>query len=169
LKSKRSVRSRVAVLPALLWGAIVAGSACTPEEYLFDGSLTEICDLKYERTELELASASAALRFLRPRGTGEDLMLKIGIVLTGADLSGTKPLDLAEALPAGGQRASVTRNVFEDENKKFPAILRGTLTVDADPRSVNPVTGSVEITFVQGHEFGAGRTLFGKFKAEVVK
>lgn len=168
MESKQNHGSRGALAAALVAIATVA-SGCAPEEYFFDGSLTEICDLKYERTELELASASAALRFLRPRGTGEDLMLKIGMVLTGATFDGSAPLNLAEALAAGGQRASVTRNVFEDENKKFPALLRGTLTFDADPTKVNPVTGSVEITFVQGHEFGAGRTLFGKFKAEVVK
>lgn len=131
------------------------------------GSLTEETDLEYTRATLEVAQGSLALRFLKARGDQEDTLLKVGVNTVGLSLKPGIVIDLAEALPAGGQRGKVTRNVFMDPTTELPALLRGTLTLGSDLKASKLAAGEVSVTFVQGNVMGAGRALFGPFSAEV--
>jgi hypothetical protein len=148
--------------------AVTALTACDPQPTGLDGSLADAVDLSYSRVVLDLDVESCALRFLRPRGTGEDTVLKIGITTTNATLTGTG-VDLSERLPSNGQRAIVTRNVFDDPNKKLPELVRGNLTLAADPATAATVKGTLNMTFVPGFEFGTGTTVYGEFEAQVAK
>ena len=147
--------------------AALALSACGEGPAPLDGSLTAICDVDYTRTELVLADDSLAVRFLRPRGTGEDVVVKLSATLIGWELSTKDQLNLAEPLPTGGQRGRVSRQGWEDPHEQFPRLSRGMLSLREDPRTAAVVHGEFTVSFAQGSEFGAGRALFGEFEAEV--
>ncbi len=155
------------VLAALSLLAVLAG--CGGEEYGLSGSLLEVLDVTHERVELQLTDQNLSLRFLRPRGTGEDIVLKVSVITTGLAIEPGAEIDLASPAPAGGQRAKVTRHVFEDPVKELPDLQRGKLLLSADPFTRDTVTGTMSATFVQGHQVGAGRAVYGSFKAAVVQ
>lgn len=160
------MRTRAAEgLAVLVLGSLLC--ACGGPPAPLDGSLTQVCDVDYTRAELEVTADSLAVRFLRPRGTGEDLVLKVGVLTTGWTVRPKEQVNLAEPLPQGGQRGKVTRQVWEDPHESFPALQRGYVTLFEDPSGARRVRGELSLTFAQGHEFGAGRALFGEFDAEV--
>jgi hypothetical protein len=150
---------------SLLLGILLAGC---PGPGPLDGSLADILDLDYTRSTLDLAGTSLSLRFQKPRGEEWDTVLKVAADLGGLTLS-SKPIDLAEVLPSGAQRGSVTRNVYKDEHTVLPPLQRGTMTLKADPTAATTIEGELFLTFVVGSDFGCGRSVSGKFAAEVVK
>jgi hypothetical protein len=133
------------------------------------GSLTDQTDLEYTRSTLEVREGSLALRFLKARGDQEDTLIKIGVNTAGLTLAPGLTIDLAEALPSGGQRGKVTRNVYMDATTELPALLRGTLKLGSDVKGAKIVSGEVSVTFVQGNVMGSGRAVFGPFAAEVTR
>jgi hypothetical protein len=144
-------------------------SACGSEPLLLDGSLTQICDLDYARSDLKLERGAASVRFLRPRESGDDVVLQVKIITTGLELVPGQRIDLAERVADSGQRGSVTRYVFQDEHTDFPRIIRGALVLKADPFDVENIDGEFTVTFEQGADFGSGRNVFGPFHAGVTR
>lgn len=146
----------------------LAGVGCAPAPTL-DGSLTAVVDLTYERATLEPGQETLALRFLKARGDKWDTPLKVAVSVGDlGELTAGTVFDLAEELPGGGQRGSVTRNVLDDKNTSFPLLLRGRLKLDDDPSTAALVHGDVSLSFVQGNEVASGKAVFGSFAAEVV-
>jgi hypothetical protein len=151
------------------WVGLLMLVACGPGTPSLDGSLGDVVDLEYERAELTYAEESLVLRFLRPRGAGDDTVLKLSVVTTGVTAQPDLTIDLGEQLEELGPRGAVTRHVFEDPNEALPPIRRGQLELSEIPGRPGHVRGSFNATFTQGHAFGAGRSVFGEFEAEVVQ
>lgn len=154
--------------PALLTLATLL-TACGPAPAGVDGSLTEICDLGFDKAVVELGAEAFTLRLVQLRGVNEDSALKVSVRLTGATLIPQVGLNLAEPMQPDGQRAKVGRNVLGDPNKDFPPIERGRIVFDTDPAKSARVSGEFSVKFQQGFAFGAGRTVHGTFEAEVRK
>ena len=170
-------RAAVPIVAAVLGMAL----ACGPQK--IEGSLQEILDLTYQDIKLGFAGDQIAVRWTRPRGTGQDTVLEVSEKLDGltvktgdsVDLAASLP-DFAEvpdggALPDGGiapqQRGVVTRDVFNDPRKTFPLISDGFMVLYDVPRDGGTVNGSFSVTFQRCVDFGCGRTVFGDFKAKV--
>ncbi len=151
------------------WLGIVMLAACGPSTPMLDGSLADEVDLEYERAELTVTQDALVLRFLRPRGTGEDTVLKLSVLTAGVESRAERIYDLSEQIESLGPRGTVTRHVFEDPNETLPLIRRGRLTLTEIPGRPGRVEGTLSATFTQGHAFGAGRTVFGDFEAEVIQ
>src|SRR4051794_35298375 len=84
------------------------------------GSLTEALDVSYTRVTLKPTAGYLTLRFLQARGTVEDTVLEVGVVIEGAVPDHAVKYDLAEMV-AGGQRGTATRNVLADpDHTTFP-------------------------------------------------
>ncbi len=153
----------------LSWLGLLLLVACGTGTSTLDGSLADVVDLEYERAELQAAEGSLVLRFLRPRGTGEDTVLKLSVNTAGLTAQAVIDIDLAEQIQELGPRGAVTRNVFQDPNETLPPIRRGRLVLNEVTGSLDRVKGEFSATFTQGHEFGAGRTVYGNFEAEVIR
>lgn len=150
----------------LLAAGWVAGlCACGPPS--LEGSLTEIMDLHFTRTDVSASSGSVAVRFLAPQGTGENLVLEVGARLGGIMLQAGVPIDLAEAAPDGTQRGIVTRDVFDDPRRTFPLIRQGQLLLRSLPAPQTTVAGELSVSFVVGTQYANGRTAFSKFEAQI--
>ena len=159
--------------------------ACGPTKV--EGSLQEILDLTYQDIKLGFAGDQIAVRWTRPRGTGQDTVLEVSEKLDGltvrtgdyVDLAAPLPdfalndggVDGGDLLPDGGlvdqQRGLVTRDVFNDPRKDFPLISDGFMVLYDVPRDGGTVNGSFSVTFQRCVDFGCGRTVFGDFKATV--
>lgn len=142
-------------------------SACDPMPHRLEGSVSSLFDLGYESAVFDVGSDTVAVRFTRKRGEGEDVVLKVGAFTSDKPLEPNVAIDLAEKLPGGGQRGSVTRNVLDDPRREFPDLARGKLLVDRLPVAGETLRGEVSVTFELGTEAASGRTVFGKFEATV--
>ena len=168
---------------AIPLAAAVVGMALACGQQKVEGSLQEIIDLTYQDIKLRFAGDQVAVRWTRPRGSGEDAVLEVSEKLDGltvrtgdsVDLAAALP-DFAEvpdggALPDGGtatqQRGVVTRDVFNDPRKTFPLIAEGFMILYDVPRDGGTVNGNFSVTFQRCVDFGCGRTVFGDFKAKV--
>ena len=159
--------------------------ACGPTKV--EGSLQEIIDLTYQDIKLGFAGDQIAVRWTRPRGSGQDTVLEVSEKLDGLTVRTGDLVNLAEPLPDfaladagmpdgglladGGafdqQRGVVTRDVFNDPRKQFPLISDGFMVLYDVPRDGGVVNGSFSVTFERCVDFGCGRTVFGDFKATV--
>jgi hypothetical protein len=142
---------------------------CGPREPTLEGSLTERLDLSYRRAEwVAGAGGEAAVRFLRPRGEGEDVVLKVTVRLPeDVPLLATAPVDLAARNPDGAQRGAISRAVLDDPRQTFPEIERGKFRILRLPEPGAKVPGEFNVTFSHGTHFSSGRTVFGDFEAQV--
>ncbi len=142
-------------------------SACAPRT--LEGSVTEYLDLTYDRAEAQASNNEVTVSFLRPRGEGEDIQLKVAARLEGISLEPRAAIDLAQRMggTTGPQRGAVSRGVLEEPVRQFPEIARGELIFDGYLDSGKTVTGEVHLTFVNGIDVYSGRTIFGRFEATV--
>lgn len=153
--------------------ALAACGNASGTRFVLEGSLSTLFDLGYDDAAIEQTADDIAVRFIRKRKTvdggaiSEDIPLKVGAKLEGLTLAAKTPLNLAEAVPSGGQRGAATRNVFGDVRNLFPLFARAGLTFDTVPRAGKPVTGNFHITFDNGTDAASGRTVFGTFTARV--
>jgi len=171
--------------PALAAALVALLLSCGPQKV--EGSLQALIDLSYHDTKLRFSGDQVAVRWTRPKGSGEDAVLIVSekldglLVRTGdmVDLAAPLPdFALADAgvpdggvLPDGGiadqQRGVVRRDVFGDPRKTFPLISNGFMVLYDVPRDGGVVSGSFSVTFERCVDFGCGRTVFGDFKAKV--
>jgi hypothetical protein len=167
--------------------AVVVGVALACGPTKVEGSLQEILDLTYQDIKLGFAGDQVAVRWTRPRGSGQDTVLEVSEKLDGLTVRTGDFVNLAEALPdfaladagipdggllpdggiASQQRGVVTRDVFNDPRKDFPLISDGFMVLYDVPRDGGIVSGSFSVTFERCVDFGCGRTVFGDFKAKV--
>ncbi len=143
-------------------------TGCGGGEKSLEGSLAQVLELSYTRAELVVGTGDVVLRFARPYGTGEDTVLKVTVLTEGMQLSAPSPIDLGEVLSAGNPRATVTRHVYDEpDHRVLPPVARGQLSLRQAPIPGSRVDGQLSVTFAQGSELGAGRTVHGEFDAEV--
>jgi hypothetical protein len=156
---------------ALAWfGATACGSALKPAptpKYQLEGSLSVLVELGFDQAHLELSEGSLAVRYVRVQGEGEDTVLKLTADVADLELVAGATLDLAQALPSGAQRGVVSRDVLDDPRRSFPRLQRGRLILDRVPVVGEEAVADLAVTFENGTELASGRTVFGKFKANV--
>jgi len=130
------------------------------------GSLTAVMDLSYDSVELRQTADEVAVAFVRTNG---DTALQVTASLKDLTLTAGQPINLAEKLTATTQRGVLSRNVMGDTTTRFPALERGTLTLQALPTAGATVSGDFNATFVQGATEPYGRTVSGRFEAKVLQ
>lgn len=144
--------------------AVALAGACGPQQ--LEGSLSTLMDLKYQRMTASSSSDEMVVRFSRPQGSGEDLVLQVSAKRTGLAPEALL-FDLAEVTPQGTQRGALSRNVLNDPHRTFPSLLRGRLQFNRPLTVGQGVTGSFSVTFAEGTVYAAGRTVYGNFGATV--
>jgi hypothetical protein len=158
---------RTSALAASLSLGAVPLAGCDPMPHRLEGSVASLFDLGYQQAYFDVGTDTVAVRFVRTRGEGEDVVMKMGAFVADKPLEPNVAIDLAEKLPGGGQRGSVTRNVLDDPRREFPKLARGRLEVHRLPVAGEKLRGEVSVTFELGTEAASGRTVFGNFEATV--
>ncbi|MGA9522061.1 MAG: hypothetical protein WBV82_11380 [Myxococcaceae bacterium] len=153
------------LLPALMLLLIFSG--CGPEDRVVEGSLSEVIDLRYGKVDIVKNENDLSIRFLQPRGEGEDVVLRVSVDLTETSIDANQTFDLASLTPGGSQRGTISRSVLDDPLTSFPQLQRGELTFRRDVTSGETVPGEFRVTFVNGTELASGRTAFATFEATV--
>lgn len=164
---------------ALVSTVALCAMACGPGPHV-EGSVGELLDLRYSRAEARMAETfvnqgsgqtvsekEVSVRFIATQGTVENTPLKVSARLANTTFVPGTAIDLAEKLPDGAQRGTVTRSVLDEPVRAFPAIERGSLLLHGEPTSGSTVEGEFNVTFVNGTDVYSGRTLFGRFEATV--
>lgn len=154
--------------PALLFLTLSLLPGCGEEVPTLDGSLGEVVSLDYLGAELSHTEEQLSLHFLTAGKAGDDTVLRVLVNVAGIPLTAPTRIDLAEAMPAGGQRGFVTRKVYEDTREVLPELARGYLLLRSTPQPNQTLKGELSLTFVQGSDWGSGRTVFGSFEALVL-
>lgn len=152
---------------ALSCALLCAGTACGGEDRALDGSLSEVLDLTYRKTEVVQTDDELAVRFVMPQGAGEDVVLRVTASLVGTRVDPREPLDLTEEDALGTVRGRVGRSVSGDPLTEFPPLRRGVLTFGQHLEAGARVDGEVRLTFDNGTHLASGRTVFGTFEAQV--
>ena len=124
-------------------------------------------DLTYDQVTAGQDSDTVAVTFIHSRGAAQDVVLKVGARLVGLTALTNTPVNLAETFPDGSQRGGLSRNVVNDPRTTFPLIARGQLLLKSNVASGQQVSGSFNVTFVNGIDPACGRTVFADFKASV--
>jgi hypothetical protein len=151
---------------------------CGPQE--IQGSLSTILDLKYDSVQLAytggdsdggvMTNGVVAVRFLQASGKSENAVLVVTEDLSALIVKPGGKVDLTEVPPSGvGQRGVVTRDVFNDPRKTFPALQHGYLQLNSTPvpGTGQSVSGFFTVTFELCVEFACGTTAFSGFQAQV--
>jgi hypothetical protein len=144
----------------LLIGSFGCGS------HALEGSLGEVIDLHYTGSNAASSPDEMVVRFTRPLGSGEDVVLAVSAKRAGLDPNALQ-FDLADTMPDGTQRGTITRNVFNDPRTTFPPLVRGHLQFNSSLSVGRTVGGNFSATFADGTTFASGRTVFGSFGATV--
>ena len=169
---------------------LVSLSGCSgggPAQTL-QGSLSDEMDLGYDEAVLMYSGSQFSISFNRKKGMGFDTVLQIGVTLAAMEqLKGGITWDLAQVLPNGMPRGTISRNVLDDPRTTFPPFRNTTdctethladgghegmscaeLTVDNVPQEGQNLLagGDFHLTFSNGVEFASGRTVFGTFAAK---
>ncbi|MHB8874108.1 MAG: hypothetical protein ACYC8T_10515 [Myxococcaceae bacterium] len=153
-------------LPAAGCGPVQPGPP--KARFALEGSLTVMMELGFDQAHVDVTADFLAVRFVRTKGEGEDTHLKVTAHIADLILVENGTIDLAEEEAAGTQRGVISRDVLDDPRRLFPRLQRGRLILDEVPNTGKTVHGDLAITFENGIEFASGRTVFGKFEADVL-
>jgi hypothetical protein len=153
------------VPPSSLMAVALAVSGCAQH---VEGSLSQLMDLTYEQVYVSTNPDEVVVRFVKPRGEGEDTVLQVLVRLEGVVLFENIEFDLSEILPSGSQRGEITRNVLDDTRRNFPPIFVGTLLLRNIPiEQFQRVRGHFDARFENGIEFANGHTVYATFQGTV--
>jgi hypothetical protein len=151
---------------------------CGPQEV--QGSLSTLLNLQYDSVDLAYTGGDSdggvmtdglvAVRFLQTSGKTQNAVLVVTEDLSGLIVKPSGKVDLTEVPPSGvGQRGVVTRDVFNDPRKTFPALQHGYLQLNGTPvpGSGQSLGGFFTVTFELCVDFACGNTAFASFQARV--
>jgi hypothetical protein len=156
---RRRNPSRLVALAVLL-----AAAGCGGGNSL-DGSLSEAIDLSFSTVEVKRSPTALQVTYLQSEG--REVVARITVATAGLDLRDDLSLD-GEYAP-GHPRATVTRAVDGEPLLNLPRIQHGTMSLDDEPVVGEPLRGEFSLSFAEGGDLGAGRTLSGSFEAGLVE
>jgi hypothetical protein len=144
--------------------ALVAALGCGGDSNSLEGSLSSTVSLDFTAVVIQVTGSAVAIQYTRPGpgGTGTDIALQITADTSTLDLSKGLTIDLTEMV-GNAQRGSVSRVVSGDTRSALPALQRGSLTFDGAVAAGQSVSGSFNVLFDTGTNFGGGETAFGDF------
>jgi hypothetical protein len=151
----------VAVLGALgLF--VVAALACGGENSL-GGSVDALFPLQVSRAEIRRNEEAFQVSYFNNRGHELDLVAQLTVALAGLDFRPGVKVDLAGEYEVGHPRATVVHAAGGEAARQLPAIHKGDLVLEQGGGPDELTRGNFSLGFVQGTEYGAGRTLYGNF------
>ncbi len=132
---------------------------------VLDGSLSEAFDLTFQSQMIRRSPNAVQVSYLKSEG--RETVIQLTIATAGLELKGGQEFDLGGEYAPGHPRAVVTRAVDGEPVRVLPPVARGRMVFDDPPDPGKKVGGSFNLSFGQGGDIGAGRTLNGTFDTNV--
>ena len=129
-----------------------------------DGSIGEAFDLSFSTVELRRSPTAFQVTYLQSEG--REVVARITVATAGLDLG--EPIELGGEYAPGHSRTTVTRAVDGSPVLVLPRVGSGSMELDALPAAGQVVSGDFSLSFAEGGDIGAGRTLSGSFEGEVL-
>lgn len=141
---------------------VVFASGCAGDNSL-GGSVSELFPLEVSRVEVRRNSEALQLSYYNNRGEDIDLVARVTVATQGIDLRPGKKIDLAGEYQPGHLRTSVIHLAWGEPVRNLPPVKSGDLSLSGGGNPGEGTRGNFSMSFDQGGDLGAGRTLYGNF------
>ena len=147
---------------ALLLAVTLAALACGGENSL-GGSVDALFPLQVSFVQILRNEEAFQVGYYNNREHDIDLVAQVTVALFGITLQPGQTVDLAGEYAPGHPRATVVHAAADEAPRVLPGISRGDLVLGQGGNPDEWTQGNFSVGFVQGSEYGAGRTLYGNF------
>jgi hypothetical protein len=154
------MRARLAC--ALLVAASLGVLACAGDNSL-GGSVDALFPLSVSFVEIRRNEESFQVGYYNNRGHDIDLVAQVTVALYGITLQPGQKVDLAGEYDVGHPRTTVVHAAADEAPRLMPALRQGDLVLSQGGNPDELTRGDFSVGFVEGSEYGAGRTLYGNF------
>lgn len=154
------MRARIA--GALVLISSLVALACGGDNTL-GGSVDALFPLSVSFVQIRRNDEALQVGYYNNRGHEIDLVAQVTLALPGLDLQPGRRVDLAGEYAPGHPRAVIVHAAADEAARVLPTIQRGDLVLDEGGNPGELTRGNFSVGFVQGSEYGSGRTLYGNF------
>lgn len=151
---------RLAPLP--LAGIALLASGCASDNSL-SGSVSELFPLDVSRVEVRRNTEAFQVSYYSTRGEDIDLVVRVTVATQGVDIQPGRKIDLAGEYQPGHLRTTVIHLAWGEPVRNLPPVKSGDLVVSSGGNPGDATRGNFSMSFDQGGDIGAGRTLSGTF------
>lgn len=145
--------------------ALGAASGCGGENSL-SGSLGDQLSLDISAVAVRRNDEALQISYTFSRDVAVDLVIQVGVALTGVELKPGVPVPLQGEYAPGHRRTTVIHAPAGEPQRFLPPIERGDLTLSAGGDVSELTKGSFSMRFkTSGGDVGGGTTLTGTFAA----
>lgn len=147
---------------ALLLAVTLAALACGGDNSL-GGSVDALFPLQVSFVKIRRNDEAFQVSYYNNREHDIDLVAQVTVALYGLTVVPGQPIDLAGEYDAGHPRAVVVHAAADEASRTMPSIRQGDLVIRQGGNPDQQTVGDFSVGFVEGSDYGAGRTLYGNF------
>jgi len=127
------------------------------------GSVSELFPLDVSRVEFDRNPEALQVSYYSTRGEYIDIVVRVTVATQGVDVSPGRKIDLAGEYQPGHLRTTVIHLAWGEPMRNLPPVKSGDLVVSSGGNPGEGTRGNFSMSFDQGGDLGAGRTLYGTF------
>lgn len=129
------------------------------------GSVDQFFPLDYTREEILRTHDAFQVTYYKDSPDQIDVVVRLTVVTTGYDFTPGHSFDLSGEYAPGHPRAVVTHAAGGEPSRMLPPVKKGSLSLDQGGQPGQPTSGSFNLSFGEGGDFGNGATVGGGFSA----
>ena len=145
-----------------LAGLALLAPACASDNSL-GGSVSELFPLDVSRVEVARNPEAVQVSYYSTRGEYIDIVVRVTVATQGVDLQPGRKIDLAGEYQPGHPRTTVIHLAWGEPVRNLPPVKSGDLVISSGGNPGEGTRGNFSMSFDQGGDLGAGRTLYGTF------
>ncbi len=149
----------------LVLGVLALSTAGCAGDNSLGGSVSELFPLDISRVEVRRNSEALQVSYYNNRGEDIDLVARVTVATQGVDMSPGKKVNLTGEYQPGHLRTSVIHLAWGEPVRNLPPVKNGDLTISSGGNPGDGTRGNFSMSFDQGGDLGAGRTLYGNFSS----
>jgi hypothetical protein len=147
---------------AVLLALTLAALACGGENSL-GGSVDALFPLQVSFVKIRRNDEAFQVSYYNNREHDIDLVAQVTVALEGLTVVNGQAIDLSGEYDAGHPRAVVVHAAADEAPRVMPDIRQGDLVIRQGGNPDEQTIGDFSVGFVEGGDYGAGRTLYGNF------
>jgi hypothetical protein len=152
------------LLPFALGALGLAAAGCAGDNAL-GGSVSELFPLDISRVEVRRNLEALQVSYYNNRGEDIDLVARVTMATQGLEIRQGQRIDLAGEYQPGHLRTTVMHLAWGEPVRNLPPVKRGDLVISSGGNPGEGTRGNFSMSFDQGGDLGAGRTLYGNFSS----